>query len=895
MWSGRLYNDFEPMNDLLLATKLHLPILRRDFISRGQLVRRLNAGLWQDDGFVRKLSLVSAPAGFGKTTLVCEWLSVTAEGGKMKDNALPPFKIAWFVLDESDNDPVRFLTYLIAAIRQIQPEFGHQTRAILQLPQPLPPDVIMTSLVNELTGLSVPFILTLDDYHVIHTPSIHQQISFILDHQPVNMHLVMLTREDPMLPVARLRAHGQLLEIRQEDLRFTTVETAEFLQRETGLALGADDVAALEQHTEGWPAGLQLAALSMRECADLATFIRDFTASERYILDYLVEEVFERQPAETQTFLLQTSILNRLCGPLCDAIMRRNSSMDVLRSLERANLFIVPLDLPHTWYRYHHLFAELLRHRLHLSGIPESGLHERASEWYESQGFLQEAIDHALLAQDWTTAARLIGAVSESMFDNGEVVTLLNWCHLLPFEIIRSSLELCLIQSWAALMTSHFDLAETVLERAEQLTLPGSALQGQVASAQAFLARAQRDSARAIEKSEQALALLPETSLAIRGNIAMNLGLAYWHEGRLAEAEPILRQACDLCDKAGNRFALLTAQIFLARIPAVQGKLHQAAQMCEQLIQAAGQVPILCLAYYDLASIYLEWNDLPKALEHFEKGFAFAQRSGNVEFIQAGFLQRAILAHANGDEAEALAAFTEADHLSIDFPTTVRSRTAAFGVQLALARNDPQMLMHWSAQVNADVEAHSFYRFMGLTRVRLLMAEGNNADAAELLKTLYETASQPGWGYGALIVRILQGLAAKTTDEANHFITEALRRGCQDGFIRSFVEAGSEMIPLLQEAVRLGIEPEYTGRILASLGAEKRKETRERANLPEALSERELEVLRLVTAGLSNREIAAKLVISPGTAKTHIHNLCGKLDVRNRTEAAMKAKELLLV
>lgn len=816
----------------------------------------------------------------------------------MKDRTIPnssfhlsPFQVAWLSLDESDNDPVRFLAYLIAAVRQIQPEFGHQTESILQLPQPPPPNVILTALINELSGLPAPFILSLDDYHVIHTPPIHQQLTFILEHQPANMHLVILTREDPLLPVARLRARGQLLEIRQEDLRFTRDEAAEFLWRETGLALGVEDVAALEQHIEGWAAGLQLAALSMRECANLATFIRDFTASDRYILDYLVEEVFERQSAEMQAFLLQTSILKRLSGPLCDAITGRNSSAEVLRSLEQSNLFIVPLDLPHTWYRYHHLFAELLHHRLRLRGIQESGLHQRASGWYESQGFLLEAIDHALLAQNWGNAARLIGAISEGMFNHGEVATLLNWCSRLPQEVIHSSPDLCLVQAWAALMTSRFDIAAPVLEHVEQMAPPGSALLGQVAAAQAFLARSKRENARAIAKSEQALALLPATALAIRGNIAMNLGLAYWHEGRLAEAEPMLLQACDLCGKSGNHFALLTAQIFLARIPGAQGKLRQAATMCEGLIQAAGPVPILCLAHYDLAIIHIEWNDLPKAAEYCENGCALSRRSGNVEFIQAGHLLRAILAHANGDEAGALAALTEANNLAIDFPATVRSRTAAFGLQLAILRNDPQMLAHWSARVNAEVEAHPFYRFMGLTRARLLLADGKKAAAAELLKTLHETASQSGWGYGALVVRILQSLAAKTTEEAQLFIAKALRLGQSEGFIRSFVDAGRGIIPILQEAARRGIEIQYVSRILAALGAERRKESQ---NLVEPLSEREIEVLRLVTAGLSNREIALKLVISPGTAKTHIHNLCGKLGVRNRTEAAIRAKELNL-
>lgn len=890
------------MNDQLLTTKLHLPILRKDIVARGRLVERLDTGLWQEDGFVRKLTLVSAPAGFGKTTLVSEWLSTKGRGVKTQVGRMPPlvsnapvFQAAWLTLDDGDNDPVRFLAYFIAALRQIQPEFGSATRAVLQLPQPLPPSVIQTMVVNELSGIPVPFIMALDDYHVIHTPSIHYQIAFILDHQPANMHLVIITREDPLLPVARLRARGQLLEIRQGDLRFTQAETAQFMQSGKGLPLDLNDIAALERHTEGWAVGLELAALSMRGQADLAAFIRDFIASDRYILDYLVEEVLERQPAEVQDFLLQTSILGRMCGSLCDAVTGRAGGAEMLRSLEQANLFIVPLDPPRNWYRYHHLFAELLQHRLRLASIPKTSLHQRASQWHEAQGFLQEAVDHSILAQDWGNAARLIGTVNSDMFKRGEAVTLLGWCNKLPHEIVFSSIELCLVHAWAALITSQFDIAAQVLERAEQMAPPCSYLLGQVASAQAFLARSKRDDERAIAKSEQALALLPGTDVAIRGNIAMNLGIAYWQEGRMSEAESVLIQACDFCSKASNFFSLITAQIFLARIAAVRGELHRAAEMSEALIQAGGQVPILCLAHYDLAAIHLEWNDLPEANKHFDLGFELSQRSGNLEFLQSGHVLRGILAHARGDDTQALAALTEANTLGRDLPAVVRSRTAAFGVQLALSRSDAQMLTHWSAQVKGEVDAHSFYRFMGLTHARLLIARGNKAQAAEALKLVFKTASAAGWGYGALVVRILQSLASRTQDEAVQFISDALRMGQPEGFIRSFVDAGSAIIPLLQEAAQRGIAPVYVGQILSIFGEERRQEILGQRDLVEPLSNREIEVLRLVTAGLSNREIAARLFISPGTAKTHIHNLCGKMGVRNRTEAAMRAKELGLV
>ena len=865
----------------LLQIKVEVPPLRMKIVQRKRLLDLMNAGFQTQEGFSRKLTLVSAPAGYGKTTLILEWTSCLG---------LP---LSWLALDETDNDPVRFLAYLVAAVRRIHAGFGEALRAVVKAPQRPPDEVILTMLVNEVESLPFSFILALDDYHAIHTLSIHQQLTFLLENQPANLHLIIGTREDPLLPIPRLRVRGQVLEIRQEELRFNAEETTCFFSQVMGLKLSPDEITALERRAEGWVAGLQLAALSLRGHGDVSGFIRDFTGSSRYVLDYLIEEVFERQALDLKSFLLRTSILERLSAPLCDLVAQRNQSQSVLERLEQANLFIVPLDQSRSWYRYHRLFLELLRHRLRLSGLDEEDLHNRASQWYEGEALFGDAIHHALAAQDWGRAARLIGATSATMLKQGEYATLLNWCGRFPQPVVYSSGELCLVHAWAALMASQFDIAVPLLERAEQLAEPGSHFLGEVASAQAFLARAKRDNARTIEKSEQALAFLPDTDIEVRGVIAMNLGLAYWHDGKLAEAEAVLLQACDLCGRTGNHFALLTAQLFLVKVAASRGKLHQAAEMAEGLIRVGGQIPILLLAHGDLAEIHLEWNNLQRAWEYYEQVFVLSQRSGNVEFIQAAYLRRATLAHARGDDTDAISALDAAYNMARDFPAVIRSRNAAFGVQMALARNDPKMLAHWEPQVQAEVDAHSFYRFMGLTRPRLLIARGQKEEAAEVLKAIYETASQSGWGYGMIVVRILQSLAAKNMDEAMSFISEALRMGKPEGFIRSFVDVGRAVIPVLQHAARRGIDGTYVSEILAVMG--KKVRSAGAGSMIEALSEREIEVLRLVTAGMSNREIAAKLFISAGTAKTHIHHLCGKLGVRNRTEAAIRAKELHLV
>jgi LuxR family maltose regulon positive regulatory protein len=399
----------------LITTKLSIPSTRTVLVPRRQLITQLKAGIHG------KLTLISAPAGYGKTTLAAEWL---------REAQVP---VTWLSLDEADNDPARFLSYLLAALQVIDEQAGKDTRTLLQAPEPPSQDSLMTTLLNELTAIASPFILVIDDYHVIQTLSIHQLSTFIVEHQPGQMHLVLLTREDPPFALSRLRARGQITEVRQEDLRFTTQECVEFLEDVMGLKLSKSDIAALERRTEGWVAGLQLAALSMRGRDDLEHFVREFTGSNRYVLDYLAQEVFDRQPKEIQDFLLKTSVLERLCASLCDAVTERVGSQELLENLEQANLFIIPLDQSRTWYRYHRLFRDLLRHRLSAQDVTNlSALHHQASSWYEKHNLFQDAIEHALAGAEWERCLKLIASVSDAMVKNGEVFTLQNWCRKIP-------------------------------------------------------------------------------------------------------------------------------------------------------------------------------------------------------------------------------------------------------------------------------------------------------------------------------------------------------------------------------------------------------------------------------------------------------------------------------
>lgn len=873
------------MAEVLLYTKLAVPLKRSVSVARSRLLTQANEHLLDGAEFLRKLTLVSAPAGYGKTVMVSEWLQGAG------------FPVAWLSLDESDNDPNRFMAYFIAAIQSVHAEFGKSIQAMIQTPQPPPMEVLLTIFVNELVFLPSLLSLVLDDYHVITNITIHRQISFLLEHLPGRVHLVIITREDPLIPVSRLRVSNQVLEIRQDDLRFTLDEIADFMHQSMQLDLSAGDLIALERRTEGWIAGLQLVALSLHGQRDKTSFIQEFTDSNRYILDYLIEEVFNRQSDEVRGFLLKTAILDRLCGSLCDAVCERTGSRELLEHLEQANMFIVPLDPSRTWYRYHHLFLELLRHQQDMAGLAvDCGkLHLLACQWFETEGYLAEAIQHALEAKDWGKAARLIGQSSDRMFKQGEIVTVNGWLEKLPRQIILSQYNLCMIYAWVLLLAGKYELAKPVLEQAEKLAPPGTVLLGQVATAQAYLARSVGDNLGVIEKSRLALELLPEASLADRGNLLMNLGMVYWHEGHLDEAEAALIDAQEKAMRSANLYSQLTSELFLARTLASRGKIREAAEKYPSIIHRGPQIPVISLAYLDLGSLCYEWNQLDQAEHWLQQGLTLSQRLGNVEFQIAGLLLQISLLLAHQDWEAALRVSDQAYKLAGEFSAKFLARCAGCRAQVAIANGDLKSATYWLEQTSEDVDPHTFYRFLGLVRPALLLALGETQQAAEQLEKCYATAFNSGWGYAVVAVRILQAQAAQSHATALEFLSQALELAQPQGYIRTFVDAGMELVPLLQDAAQRGVTPEYAGRLLACYGTKIAAPARINSLLVEPLSERELEVLRLVMAGFSNREIASRLYISPGTAKTHIHNLCGKLGVRNRTEAAMKGRELGIV
>ena len=873
----------------LLATKLHIPPVRPSLVPRPRLVELLTLGL------AGRLILISAPPGFGKTTLVSEWIA------NLKSQ-IPNTKCTWLSLDEGDSDPVHFFAYFITALQQIDPAIGQRAQAMLASPQPPSPEPLLTTLINDLASVSSPFVLVLDDYHLISALQVHQQLAFLLEHQPSQMHLVIITREDPPLPLARLRARGQVVEIRQADLQFTLEETADFMRRVAQAELAPDDIAALQRRTEGWIAGLQLLALSLRGQADVKRLVESFAGSHRYVLDYLVDEVIRHQSAGVQDFLLKTSILDRLTAPLCDAVTGRDDSRQMLLALDHANLFIIPLDPSREWYRYHHLFADLLQHRQRVeSQYGVAQLHLRASQWYAKNGFRADALSHALAASDWERAADLILSIGTDMLKRGEVITLLGWYQSLPEGFIRAHPQLCVEYCWPLLLTGKADVAESYLALSEQAAQGDSAFLGKVAAAQAYAARVRGDGRRAVELSQRALSLLPQDDWGARSVVAMNLGMAYWYAGHLAGANQVLTEAREAAHRSGNSYAEATAQVFLCKVETARGKLHQAAEAYRQVIEGGGQTPIVALAHSDLAKLLYEGNELESAADHAQQAVELSQRTGNAEFQLAAFRTLALIKQAQRDIPAAHSALEQsarlAQHAGISL--SARWHALAYHVLIALAGDELGAASRLIEQfpVLDQVETLPDYALLSLAQARWLLTQGRRAACTELLDGRYDKVSRAGYQTAIVETRALQALAASSPEISLPFLAEALKLAQPEGMIRTFVDLGEPMANLLErmKAEGEGMK-EYLRKLLAAFGkAILHPSSFIPHPLVEPLSERELAVLRLVAAGLSNREIAEKLIISPGTAKSHVNHICGKLDVRNRTQAVTRAKELGLV
>jgi LuxR family maltose regulon positive regulatory protein len=894
------------MSTPILATKLYIPPPRPEVVPRPCLVERLNEGLQ------RRLTLISAPAGFGKTTLVSEWV---AGGGRLE----PKVRVAWLSLDEGDNDLTCFLAYLVAALQTLAPNIGAGVLAVLQSPQPPPPESILTALLNEITAVPDHFVLVLDDYHVIEAQLVDHALTFLLEHLPPHMHLVIATREDPPLPLARLRVRGQLAELRAADLRFTPAEVAEFLNQVMGLNLSAEDIAALETRTEGWIAGLQLAALSMQGHKDATSFIKSFTGSHHFVLDYLVEEVLHQQPASVQTFLLRTSILDRLCGPLCDAVILNPSTpgQETLEYLERANLFIVPLDDERRWYRYHHLFGGFLRQRLHQNSALSTGdekggvdeLHIRASVWYEDNGLEIEAFHHAAAAHDVERAARLVEGKGMPLHFRGAVAPVLHWLESLPAAVLDAWPSLWTTYASVALVTGQTTGVEQKLQAAEA-ALQGaepvpSAVEGpddrtrdiigRIAAIRATLAATLNQVETVIAQSRRALEYLHPDNLSFRTFTIWKLGYAYHLQGDRAAAGRAYTEAIAISQASGNIITTIVATIGLGAIQETGNQLHLAAQTYRRALQLFGDqpLPVACEAYLGLARICYEWNDVDAAEQHGQHGLQLARQSENTGRVVACEVFLARLKLARGDVAGAAAMLAQAGQSARQHNFVYQlSEVVAVQVLTLLHQGDLAAAAHLA-------QTHE----LPLSQARAHLAQGDPSAALAVLVPFRRQMEAKGWQDERLKVMVLQAVAHHALgekDRAVQLLGDALALAEPGGFIRLFVDEGLPMARLLSEASARGIMPHYVAKLLAAFEAEARK-NEDKSYLPpaqpliEPLSPRELEVLQLMAQGYSNREISQRLFLALSTVKGHNRNIFGKLEVQRRTEAVARARELGLL
>ncbi len=833
--------------------------------------------------------------GFGKTTLVSEWVA----GCKQP--------VAWLSLDEDDSDPARFLIYVVASLQRINKDFGQKIVEAIQTPQPPLLKSAVTSLINEIGTLSGDIILVLDDYHLIKSETIHNALAFLLENQPPQLNLVITTREDPPVPLPRWRARGELAEIREVDLRFTLAEATTLLNELMDLNLTPEQIATLERKTEGWISGLQLAALSMRDRDDADRFVRSFAGSNRFILDYLIEEVFRQQPPEVQDFLLQTAVLEQLTAPLCDAVIDRGettvpNSQTILERLEQANLFIIPLDDSRKWFRYHHLFAELLRQRLRQEKGDTAVLHLRAAVWHEEHGFPRRAVNHYLAAAAWDQAAAHIQLQSERLQKRGENATFLQWMQALPDSVIQADPGLCLEYSWALALNGQPDEADHFLHFAEEAFREIPAEYSNVLSAQIHVARIRQDLPQTITLSRRALTLIPATAYDARSALALNLGMAHFQIGQIVEAEEALSEAQAMAQEAQNHHIKLLAIGFLSMVQAARGRLHKAADLLNAALAWGGDYPANALPHLVQGALLYEWNQLEEAGAHVQKAITLAQHSGNSELESSAYRRLALLKQAMGDHAAAAAALALAEKIAGDnAPPLTRARNTATAVYLALAQNDLDTARRRTELMQTKASASLFYAPLFLAPARLYLAQGEKSAASAHLAAEYDKAKQSGWRYGQIEIRLLQTLAATDSNDALNFLAEALTMAQPQGFIRVFIDKGMSLIPLLHTAASNQILPDYCRSLLAEFeGTSPSSPISPSPNLVassliETISEREIEVLQLLSDGLTYQEIAQTMFVSVNTVKSHLKSIYGKLSVHNRREAVARARVLHLI
>ncbi len=880
------------MQTHFLETKFHIPPWRESGVTRPRLLQRLQGGLNEH----RKLTLVSAPAGYGKTTLIAEWL------GTIADNS----RIAWLSLDESDNDLSRFLGYWVASLRRVDESLGTNAQSLLEMPQLPPLDSFLDGLINDLSALEDSILLVLDDYHLISNPKIHEALEYFLDHQPAQVHLAMTTREDPPFPLARMRARGQMTEIRAHDLRFTPQEAAQFFNQSMKLDLTPQSVDDLEKRTEGWAVGLQLAGLALQSLPDPQKFIETFRGSHRYVLDYLAEEVLRQQGEDLRRFLAQTSILERLNASLCNALTERSDSQTVLTRLEQSNLFIIPLDNERNWYRYHHLFADYLR--TELTKPETAAFHKKAAIWYEENDLVFEAVKYAFLSGNLEMTANVIERVIQkvSAWSGGEITTLVGWLDALPVQLLRSRPALCVHASRAWYIAGQIELSEKYLDLAEQSLresptpdLHTGKLLAITAERRASLALLHGDVRVAVERATYALNQLPEEELYDRARAGAMLGLAYGLSGDLEKASRLLIKTSDLAHAAGVSFMTLVSRCEAALVQIIQGKLHMAAQTVRQAMQLVGekQLPSLGFAWFVLAEIAWERNELPFAEQYLEEGMELSRQGVLIDDLRFELMSLARLKKSTDNLAAAMSAIEQAHSIcqSFNIPR-LDLLSSAHRVRIQLANGMLDTVTEWARQyqeLRNSQQVEYTREYEDLTLARVYLANGKYDQALDILTPLYEQADAAGRIRTCIEAMMLLALfhhAKKDTLSAVDWLGKSLRLAAPEGYARVFLDEGKPLLDLLPKARPAA--PEFVDSLLGQNQPEGESRSAPTEQLPDPLSEQEIRVLKLIVAGKSNQEIADELVISVGTAKWHVHNILRKLGVGNRPQAIARVREL---
>ena len=908
--------------DGLLATKLYLPRLQPGFLARPRLAEGL------DEGLARGLVLVCAPAGFGKTALLADWA---------RQSRRP---VAWLSLDPGDNDPARFWRHVIAALERVRPGTAEQFAPLLGPPPPPAFDGLVTALINELADQpgAGEMVLVLDDYQLIDAQPVHTSLGFLLEHRPAALRLVLTSRADPPLGLARLRGGGQLAELRAAELRFTVEEAAALLRQAVGAALPESAVAALTARTEGWVAGLQLAGMSLRQHSDVAGFVATFSGSHRYVLDYLTEEVLEHQPDEVRSFLLETSVLERLSGGLCDAVTGRPGGQAMLERLERANLFLVPLDEVRGWWRYHQLFADLLRARLleHQPG-QAAQLHRNAAAWCEEHGLADEAVRHAVAAGEMIWAARLIERHFDAVYNlHGEAATIQRWLSAMPADLVRSRPRLLLAQAALADASGRVEAVEGLLDDADRAPAgaadePFEPSAGRAASMlvnvpatialhRCYLAQLRGEAEGTVAFASRALAESGEGEWLLRSTAQGFLAVAEWLRGRLTEAERAFVSGIAGWRAAGQHTATAWGCYQLGQVQRAQGRLDAAVRTCQQALEATagpGPTPLPAAgpAYVSLGEVAYQRNELDTALQHVTGGIALCRRFVYTASLATGLATLAWIRQATGDPAGALEAMGEAE-LAAPGPASLLNPVPAQRARLLLAHGDVAAAAAWTKQrgLSAGDEPSYPQEPEHLVLVRVLLAQGRPGSALPLLQRLHAAAAIQGRRGSEIEIQALRALtlaAAGDQDSAVATLAEALILAGPQGYVRVFTDEGAPMGALLGRLVAAqraeqgparGVPLGYLGRLArsfapdtAATGPDAAQRALGARGLVEPLSDREREVLRLLAAGKPNQEIARELVVSLHTVKKHVTHVLGKLGAANRTEATARARELGLL